>query len=102
MKKRLKSQIKYILYHSSGNIEESEREKDIIFSVDKYLMSINKPKSFRSDDPHNVLREFDRNFENICASLEDAGVHGPKKLSVLEFRQRVKYYKTKNKSKKTR
>lgn len=97
-KRKLQSQLRYILEHDKGNFKNAQREIDTVMSIDKYLMSLNKPKSFKSDDPNNALREFDRNFENIVASLEDAGVQSPKNLTVLEFRQRVKYYKTKNKT----
>lgn len=75
---------------------------EIIKRVDEYLISLSEPKEFNSSVSENVLNAMDENFENICISLESAGVHQPKKLNTFEFFTRVVYFEKKYAKKKAK
>jgi hypothetical protein len=69
----------------------------IIKKVDNYLLSMSSPQIYSTTDPESVLVTMDAQFGQICASLEDAGVSKPNKLTVFDFYQRVGYYENKAK-----
>lgn len=96
---KVKAQLNYIIKHNKGDIEGSNKCLEVVKKVDLYLISINPPKDF-SSSPDSVINQMDVSFENLCASLEEAGVSRPKKLSVFEFNQRIAYYQEKAKNNK--
>lgn len=58
-----------------------------------------RPKNFDNQDKENHVAGLERNFENLCVSLEDLGVPNPRKLTTFEFYSRIVYYKKKHKPK---
>ncbi len=81
-----------------GNEEGAERQRKIVKIVDNYLLSLQKPKEFRSNQENNYLNQKDLAFEEMVALMEEMGVRNPKKLSVFEFQQRIEHYRKKKKS----
>lgn len=71
-----------------------------IQTIDEYLIALMMPKNFDPEDARNVVINQERNFEKICAVLEDVGVTNPAKLSVYKFYSRIEYYKNKPTQKK--
>lgn len=80
-----------------GNSEGAEVQKKVIKIVDNYLLSLQKPKEFRSSKENNYLNQKDLAFEEVVALMEEMGVRSPKKLSVFEFQQRIEHYRKKKK-----
>lgn len=73
-------------------------QKDIDM-IDRYLFDLYAPNEFNVKSKNNVLRDLDNTFQDICSTLEEAGVKEPKNLSVYEFNQRIIYFEKKNPSK---
>ncbi len=75
----------------NGNTRGTEIAEKEIAKSDRYFISLNPPEEFRSYEPDNIINRMDIHFENVCASMEEAGVMAPKKLSTFEFKQRVEF-----------
>jgi hypothetical protein len=58
-----------------------------------------RPQHFYTEDPDNDVTKLELSFENICASLEEAGIAQPHKLSTFKFYSRIQYFKKKNEKK---
>ena len=68
-----------------------------IKEVDDFLLSLNPPSDFATNSPNNVIRNMEKSFETLVATMEDAGIHRPKDLSVFEFYSRLDYLESKRK-----
>lgn len=53
------------------------------------------PKNFDNESPEYYIKNLEKSFEHLCATLEDLGVHDPKRLTVFEFYSRLEYFKAK-------
>lgn len=80
---------------TADNAREIQKTKDLIKNIDAYQLSLTRPKNFDSQDPGNYIKEMEKGFETLCATLEELGVHRPKSLTVFEFYTRVEYFKKK-------
>jgi hypothetical protein len=61
-------------------------------------MSFIEPKEFSTYSSENVLKAKDRDFEGLCAAMEEAGTSRPKEMTTFEFYHRVEYYDRKAKA----
>lgn len=86
---------KKVVAEESGDKEGVIMNEALIRSVDSYVISINTPKIFSNESEDNVLRGMDLSFENLCASMEEAGINNPKGLSVFEFNSKLDYFESK-------
>lgn len=64
------------------------------------MISLNPPKDFKFNNPENHLNQLDDSFESLCASMEEAGIKDPEKLTVFKFKKRIQYFKAKAQKKK--
>lgn len=64
-----------------------------------YQVAMLKPRNFDSQDTDNAIKLIETSFENICTSLEEAGVQNPAALSVFSFYSKIAYFEKKNKPK---
>lgn len=65
----------------------------------EYQIAMLKPRNFDSQDTENTIKLIEMSFENICTSLEEAGVHNPAELSTFSFYSKIAYFEKKNKPK---
>jgi len=78
-----------------GKSEEAEKAAKIVKAADQYFIDLERPREFRLESPENEMKEMDVSFENLCASMEEAGVSHPNKLTVFQFNQRIEYFQKK-------
>ena len=60
----------------------------------EYFMEINRPQNFNPRARNNVLVDHDKSFENISASMQEAGFD-PCSLTVFEFYARIEHFESK-------
>ena len=77
--------------------EITEEGQSRLAILEAYFLDLQKPKSFNPYDPKNILMEGEAHFEDVCASLNEAGIHDPKELSEYEFYSRLRYFDKKAK-----
>jgi hypothetical protein len=95
IKRRTLAKADFIIGDYEADNEKIEKSKRVIKAVDNYLIDINKPVDFRSSNPGNILNQMDKAFENVCSSLEEAGVSSPHKLSTYKFYSKIEYFENK-------
>lgn len=54
-----------------------------------------KPVAFRIQNGTNIIIDNEKKFEKICASLNEAGMHEARELSMYDFRIRMEYFEDK-------
>lgn len=54
-----------------------------------------KPIKFRIDNGTNIIIDNEKKFEKLCASLNEAGMHGARDLTMYDFRIRMEYFEDK-------
>lgn len=81
-------------------VTENPKALDVVADVEKYLLEMMSPSDFRTGSPDSILVEIDRSMERAIASLQEAGIHDAKNLTVYEFQERVEYFKSKKPDKK--
>lgn len=64
---------------------------DIVKSVDRYMIALNKPKNYESGES-NYLNTLDKSFASLCVSMKEAGINDPKELSTFEFFETLEYF----------
>lgn len=64
-------------------------------AINEYLAEVLAPKNFDPDDTGNAIINQEKNFEKICAALEELGVYNPGKLTVYKFYNKIEYFKNK-------
>lgn len=75
-----------------GNIEVL----DELLRIKDFITGGISPKNFNPFDPHNDLLKHEKDFEGLVSSLEEAGIHGVKSMTVFEFYSRMEYFEKKN------
>lgn len=80
-----------------GDKEEKEKNDKIVASIEDFILSMVPPNSFKEDDTNNIIHHMEISFEKLCASMEEAGIHDPKRLTAFEFYSRMEYFQSKNK-----
>ena len=80
-----------------GREEDREKFEKVSRSIDEYFIALKPPQDFAAKSPNNAVDQIDLAFHNLCASLEDAGIHDPKNLSIYDLNVRLAFYNKKNK-----
>jgi hypothetical protein len=75
--------------------QDDPKVRDAIKKIDDWQLSLIVPKNFDNESPDYYIKKIEKGFENLCATLEDLGVHDPKRLTVFEFYSRLEYFKNK-------
>jgi hypothetical protein len=61
----------------------------------EYFLDRGKPLCFNPYDDRSVLINGEKEFEDICNSMEDSGVIGVRESTVFEFYSKVQYLERK-------
>lgn len=72
-----------------------EAKIKIIKEISDTQIDLLTPKNFDNNDSANYVLQIEKNFESLCATLEENGVMNPRSLTVFEFYSRVRYFKEK-------
>jgi hypothetical protein len=70
-----------------------------LVNINEYFVSLITPKNMDGDSHQNVIIQFRLNFEELCIALMANGIKDPDKMTVLRFYSALKYFETKNKTK---
>lgn len=97
MLRKAKLQIKYVKQIVATKSRDKTL-KESIDSITKLQLDLITPKNLNPADTKNYINTLEISFENICTSLEEAGVVNPKQLSVFEFYAKIRYFETRKKS----
>ena len=73
-------------------VEGTDEVRDRLLVIQAYFLDQQKPLKFNPWETDNVVLEAEQGFEEVCATLEENGVHNPKGLSEWEFYSRLSYY----------
>lgn len=79
-------------------VDELNEEKvsDVVRKrLTEFFLNLNSPKCFNPYEETNVLVLEEKNFEDICNSMEDNGVNKVRESTVLEFYSKVQYLEKK-------
>lgn len=79
--------------------DEKLKEMDTVI---KFFINRQKPYKFNPYDTDNILMIHEKQFEDLCCSMEENGVANPKELTEFEFYSRLKYYEKKYKDNATK
>lgn len=60
-----------------------------------YFINQMKPVQFRIQNGTNIIIDNEKSFEKLCASLNEAGMHDARNLSMYDFRIRMEYFEDK-------
>jgi hypothetical protein len=60
-----------------------------------FFIEANFPRCFNPFEEHNILIKEERNFEEICNSMEDNGVNNVRESTVFQFYSKVLYLEDK-------
>lgn len=76
---------------------DSENEKDAkaLDAIYDYFLKRNTPLCFNPYDENSVLVHGEKEFEEICNSMEDSGIEGVKECTVFEFYSKVQFLEKK-------
>lgn len=64
-------------------------------AVYEYFLEVNKPKVFNPFDERSVLINSEKEFEEVCYSMEESGVTDVKESTVFEFYSKLQYLERK-------
>ena len=79
---------------------ESELGEEVDYSefdrINEYFLSINSPKCFNpfSGDAEQV--KGDKQFESVCAMMEESGIGNVDRMNVFEFYSRIEFFDKRN------
>lgn len=87
---KMKSYILNLCYaYMEDKIDEDEVEQ---LKHDYNWFSTNEsPKSFRENDPENILITIEKNFFTLCSVMEENGTANPQSYSVIRFYGKLDY-----------
>lgn len=71
--------------------------REELLELQRYFILQQKPVKFNPYEDGNLPMELEKNFEEVCAGMEENGIANPKKLTEHEFYSRLMYYEKKYK-----
>ena len=77
------------------DINPNDKDAALLDSIYKYFLDRNKPMCFNPYDESCVLINGEKEFEEVCNSMEDSGAKNVKESTVFEFYSKIQYLETK-------
>lgn len=72
-----------------------EDNHPLLKQIADYFLNMSKPKCFNPYSEDNILIAEEKEFEEICNSMEDNGVNNVRESTVFEFYAKVQYLEKK-------
>jgi len=76
-------------------LDPSDENMQRIKTIELYFINQMKPVAFRIQNGTNIIIDNEKKFEKLCASLNEAGMHDARELSMYDFRIRMEYFEDK-------
>jgi hypothetical protein len=76
---------------------EDPKIRKLIKDINAWQLAQHVPKNFDNESPDYYIKNLEKSFESLCATLEDLGVQNPKGLTIFEYYSRLEYFKKKKK-----
>lgn len=76
-------------------VEPDEKKATLLNTICEFFLSRNLPLCFNPYDENSVLINGDKEFEEMCNSMEDSGVRAIKEGTVFEFYSKIQYLEKK-------
>lgn len=67
----------------------------MIKQISEYQLALMTPKDLNPSSVNNYVKKIEVSFENLCTSLEEAGVRDPRALTMFQFYSKIDYFESK-------
>jgi hypothetical protein len=85
----------YYLLKAELEFEYNDKDAALLNTICDYFLKRHLPMCFNPYDENSVLISGEKDFEDMCYSMEDSGVKNVKESTVFEFYSKVQYLEKK-------